>query len=103
MNFNRFLIKLDRFSGWTLLVLIILFIISGYGMTKQTINPVTATFLHDKLLPIPLFIFFILHVGISTRVALRRWKVFKNEKTGDVYILIIGLVLFIFFLWLFFA
>lgn len=102
MTFNRFLIKLNRFSGWTLLVLIILFIISGYGMTKQIINPVTAKFLHDKLLPIPLFVFFLFHISFNARIAFRRWRVFKNEKAGDIYVLVVSLILFIFFLWLYF-
>jgi len=102
MDYNKFLIKLNRFSAWVLLVLIILFIISGYGMTKQIIDPVFATYLHDNILPIPLFIFFLLHVGISIRYALQRWKLFKEKKTTDVYILIISLILLVFFLWLFF-
>ena len=99
---EKFLIKLNRFSAWVLLVLIILFIISGYGMTKQIIDPVFATYLHDNIFPIPLFIFFLLHVGISIRYALWRWKLFKEKKTADVYILIISLILLVFFLWLFF-
>ncbi len=100
---EKFLIKLNRFSAWVLLVLIILFIVSGYGITKRIIDPVFSKYLHDKLLPVPLFIFFLLHVGISIRYALRRWKLFKSEKTGDIYILVIGLILLIFFLWLFFV
>jgi len=100
---EKFLVKLNRFSAWILLILIILFIVSGYGVTKQVINPVFAANLHNKLLPIPLFIFFLLHVGISIRYALRRWKLFKNEKTANAYVLIISLIFLIFFFWLFFS
>lgn len=100
---EKFLIKLNRFSAWVLLVLIILFIISGYGMTKQIINPVFAKYLHDKLLPIPLFVFFLVHVGLSIRYALWRWKLFKERKTADIYIIIISLILLVFFLWLYFS
>ena len=99
---EKFLIKLNRFSAWVLLVLIILFIVSGYGMTKQIINPVSARYLHDKVLPIPLFVFFLLHVGMGVRYAFLRWNLFKSEKTVDIYILMIGLVVLTFFLWLFF-
>lgn len=99
---EKLLIKLNRFSAWVLLVLIILFIISGYGMTKQIIDPVFATYLHDNIFPIPLFIFFLLHVGISIRYALWRWKLFKDRRIADIYILVISLILLIFFFWLFF-
>jgi len=98
---EKFLIKLNRFSAWVLLVLIILFIISGYGMIKQIINPVFATYLHNELLPIPLFIFFVLHIAISSSYALRRWRVFKTLKSANVYALVLGLILLILFFWLY--
>jgi len=99
---GKFLIKLSRFSAWLLLVLIILFIISGFGMTKQIIDPVWATNLHNNILPIFLFTFFVLHVAINSSYALRRWKVFSNQKTIYAYILIFSLVLWAFFFWMFF-
>ena len=100
---DNFLIKLERFSAWVLLVLVILYIISGYGITKGIIDPVFSRYLHDKLLAIPFFIFFALHVGITTRYALMRWGVFKTSKSANIYIFILGLILLAFFLWLFFS
>jgi hypothetical protein len=100
---DRFLIKLSRFSAWVLLVLVILYIISGYGITKGIIDPVFSKYLHDKLLAIPFFIFFVLHVGIATRYALMRWGIFKTAKSANIYIIISSLILLIFFLWLFFV
>jgi Ca2+/Na+ antiporter len=99
---DNFLIKLERFSAWVLLVLIVVYIISGYGITKGIIDPVFSRYLHDKLLAIPLFIFFILHVSISSSFALRRWKVFKTSQSANIYALILGLIILIIFLWLFF-
>ena len=99
---DRFLIKLERFSAWILLILVILYIISGYGVTKGIIDPVFSKYLHDKLLAIPFFIFFVLHVGIATKYALLRWRVFKSQKAGNVYIIIFGLVLLAIFLWFYF-
>lgn len=101
MNFNQFSIKLGRFSAWMLLILILLYIITGYGMTKQIIDPVFATYLHNKLLPIPLFAFFILHVSNCVRFALKRWKIFKNNKTADIYAIIFVIILLILFIWLY--
>lgn len=96
-----FLIKLSRFSAWVLLVLVILYIISGYGITKGIIDPVFSKYLHDKLLAIPLFIFFVLHVGVATKYALMRWGVFKSAKAGNIYVITFGLILLILFLWLY--
>lgn len=98
---EKFLIKLNRFSAWVLLILIVLFIVSGYGMTKQIINPVSAAYLHNKLLPIFLFVFFVLHVSISSSYTLRRWKVFSTAKAANIYVLIFGLLLLIIFFWLY--
>ena len=96
---DKFLIKLERFSAWCLLVLIILYIVSGYGITKRIINPVFSKYLHDKLLAIPFFIFFVLHVGIATRYALMRWKVFETTKSANIYTLVFSLIFLILFLW----
>ena len=101
MNFNYFLIKLDRFSGWALLVLMILYFISGYGMTKEIINPVTAKYLHEVLLPIPMFIFFTIHIAVNLRLALIRWRLASRQWINFYVILLTGLFL-IFFLWLYF-
>ncbi|MBL7154998.1 MAG: hypothetical protein ISS88_00635 [Candidatus Portnoybacteria bacterium] len=102
MNFNTFLIKINRFSGWALLVLMILYFISGYGMTKEIINPVTAKYLHEVLLPIPMFVFFIIHVGLSVRLALIRWHL-ASQKWINFYILLLSCFFLIFFLWLYFT
>ncbi|MFZ5559305.1 MAG: hypothetical protein ACOZAL_00705 [Patescibacteria group bacterium] len=99
---DRFLIKLERFSAWVLLVLMILYVISGYGVTKGIIDPIFSKYLHDKLLAIPFFIFFILHVGIASRYALIRWRVFKTIKSANIYTIIFGLVFLTLFLYLYF-
>lgn len=98
---EKFLLKLNRFSAWILLILIILFIISGYGMTKQIIDPVFATQLHNNILPVFLFVFFVIHVAISSSYALRRWKIFKDSKSANIYAFVLGLILLILFFWLY--
>jgi hypothetical protein len=99
---DKFLIKLNRFSAWILLALIVVYIITGYGMLKGIIDPVFSRYLHNILLPIPLFIFFILHICISSSCALRRWGAFKDSKSANIYALILGLILLILFFWLYF-
>lgn len=100
---DKFLIKLSRFSAWALLVLMVIYIITGYGMLKGIIDPVFSRRLHNDLLPIPLFIFFVLHVGISTRYALLRWSIFKTKKAADIYIIVFIVILLSLFFWLFFV
>lgn len=98
---DRFLIKLNRFSAWALLVLVILYIISGYGIIKGIIDPVFSKKLHEEVLVIPFFIFFVFHVCISSSYALRRWKVFKGQRGAHIYSLIVGLILLSLFFWLY--
>jgi hypothetical protein len=60
-----------------LFVVIILYIITGFGMTRQIIDPVFARYLHTSILPYPLFIFFGLHMIICVRNLFRRF--FKKD------------------------
>lgn len=93
--------KLNRYAAWTALVVVILFIITGYGMTKRIIDPDLARLLHGRVLPIPLFIALIVHGAVSARGALRRWKVFEQQRWADVYVVIASVALLILFGWLF--
>jgi len=102
MSKEQLFVKLNRFSAWVLLVLIVIFIISGYGMTKGIINPVFSKYLHEVLLPIPLFVFFVFHVGMGIRYAFLRWNLFNDKKVLDIYIFIITLSFLVLFLWLYF-
>jgi len=102
MSLNTFLIKLNRFSGWALLVLIIAFIISGYGITKGIVDPVKAKRLHEVILPIPTFIFFVIHIGINIKLALTRWRL-GSQKWINFYVIILSLFFLLFFFWLYFA
>ena len=99
---NVFLVKLNRFCAWALLILLILYVVTGYGITKGIIDPALSKYLHDKLLAIPFFIFFVLHVGISGSYALIRWRVFKNLTSAQVFAAIFCLVMLAVFLWLYF-
>ena len=102
MSFNAFLIKLNRFSGWALLVLMIAYFISGYGITKMIVDPVRAKYWHEVLLPIPTFIFFIIHIAISAKLSFIRWRL-ASQKWINFYVIFLSLIFLIFFLWLYFT
>lgn len=71
---GKILITLNRISAWILFVVIILYIVTGFGMTKQIIDPVFARYLHTVILPYPLFIFFGLHMAFCIKNLFQRLK-----------------------------
>jgi len=93
--------RLNRFAAWTALAAVILFILTGYGMTKRIMDPDLARLLHGRVLPVPLFIALILHGAVSARGALRRWKVFDNPRWADAYVAAASVALLVLFGWLF--
>ncbi len=102
MNWDSILTKTSRITAWIAILLVILFIITGYGMTKRIIDPDLAKYVHQKILPLPLFITLILHGGICARQSLRRWRVFRKQATSDLYVILLSGLLLLFFLWLYF-
>ena len=92
--------KLSRYSAWVVTLIIVLYIITGYGMTKRIVDPDWAKRLHQHILPIPLFVALLLHGGLCARGSVRRWRVFKHPLAGDLYVLAVGVILFGLFLWL---
>jgi hypothetical protein len=98
---NVLLGRISRWSAWVSFVVVLLFIVTGYGMTKQMIDPTLAKFLHAKVLPIPLFLALVVHGGICARDSLRRWKVFKSDAAADLYVAAFSVFLLGFFVWLY--
>lgn len=90
-KFVRIMIKLDRISSWTLLFVIILFAISGFGMTKGIISYSVATNLHFNILaPIGL-IAFLIHTGWGIHLSFIRWGIW-NKITKTLLITIYVLI-----------
>ncbi len=70
------LVKIDRISAWILMILMILFFISGYSMTAEygmgsVIDRVRATQIHVGISELVL-LFFAIHAGIQIYFALLR-------------------------------
>ena len=90
--------KLNRLIVWVLLALMIVLVVSGYGLTKPNlirdltgglINHRIATQLH-YLLDLPLMVFLLVHVTIEVRFSFIRWG-FRNKKLLNMLVLILGL------------
>ena len=99
---GKFLNQIDKFGMWILMVLILSFVLTGYGMTKHIMDPVLAKYIHTQLLPLPLLIFFCIHVVKAVRNQFKKWKLFADERILDIYAYALVLVVTIILIWLFF-
>jgi predicted heme/steroid binding protein len=71
------LFKINRFFAWILLILMFLFIISGYGMTKGIISYELTKTLHLGYIAILLIFVFLTHSFLSVRLAFMRWRIWN--------------------------
>lgn len=84
---HNWLFRIDSLAAWTLLVTILAYFLSGYGMTKGIIDSRLATRLHISLLaPIVAFAF-IVHTSLAIRHSFIRWKIW-NKATMIFLVLI---------------
>lgn len=93
LNLGRLLVKINRFCAWMLLIFMVIFLISGYAWTNRIILPLrSATYMHTHL-DIYLVFFFLVHVLISTKFTLARWRV-GHERLVSGILVIIGVISF---------
>lgn len=93
MNRGRLLIKINRISAWLLLVFMILFLISGYAWWNRILIPLnSAKYIHVNF-DVFLVFFFLVHVLISIRFSLARWRLGHGEAI-NLMLIIIGLASF---------
>ena len=94
---NYYLLKLNRLFVWVLLFLLIIFILSGYGITNPElvealtggiVTRMSAIYLH-RILDMPLLSLLMTHILIELKFALARWGV-KNGKLLNVFLIILG-------------
>lgn len=71
-------IRLDRILAWILFISMLLYFITGYGMTKGIIDSNFAASLHNNYLIYIILISFVFHTGFAIRLALIRWKVWNS-------------------------
>lgn len=94
---NYYILKFDRTITWILLALLIIFVITGYGIVNpQLINELTGGILTRSLslylhatLDVPLLVLLMLHVLIQLRFTLIRWRV-KDGILLNSFIVMLG-------------
>ena len=99
---GKWIEKIDRWGAWILFCLILLFFVTGYGMTKQIMDPALAKYIHTQILPIPLFIFFMIHVMKSLYKKLKSWQLFTNAHWLNIYLYLFVCIITALFIWLHF-
>ncbi|MBF0503832.1 MAG: hypothetical protein HQL14_01900 [Candidatus Omnitrophica bacterium] len=97
---GKFLNKIDKFGVWILMLLVLSFVLTGYGMTKHIMDPVLAKYIHTELLPLPLLIFFCIHIIKAVRNQLKKWSVFKEDRILDMYAYSLVLIITFILIWL---
>ena len=98
----KMLAMIDRHSRWILLALMLLFIITGLGITKNIMDQRLAKQLHENILPIPFYFLFLLHIFYPLPANLVRWKAFKSETVAAVYVYFLAAIFLGLCLWLHF-
>jgi hypothetical protein len=83
---NTILIKAVRWSGWPLLPLILLFLLTGYIMDgryglSQLLDEKTALTCH-RMLHIPMIILVLAHSLPAAYLAMQRWGWIKRRDPG---------------------
>ncbi len=81
-SIHSWLIKVDRISAWILFFLFIIFIVTGYSMTREygmnkLVGIRSAVSIHLGICELVIF-FFVIHSGIRIYFALRRWGIIKR-------------------------
>jgi len=71
------IVKTDRFFAWILFISMLLFFISGYGMTRGIINGELAVNIHNKILPPIVIIAFVIHTWYAIHLAFKRWRIWS--------------------------
>ena len=98
MKFWLLLIRLNRWAGYALAVIVLLYLVSGYGMTRGLIDPGTATRLHQDILPLPLFAVLAIHLSSAIRTGLLRLRLNGNRAVSGIAFLSLAAVLAFFIL-----
>jgi len=91
---GRLLTRINRISAWVLFGLMLVYFITGYGMTKGIIDTVTAARIHNSALPLVILAAFIIHSFLSIRLAFIRWKIWNKFSLSAVTAVFAAIALF---------
>lgn len=99
-NLNLFICKLDRWAAWVLLVVMLAYAITGYGMTKGLIDQDLARSWHLGWLGGVGLLAFIIHTAWAIHLSFKRWRIWN--WAGKTALLLFYLLLLSFFIFVHF-
>jgi succinate dehydrogenase/fumarate reductase cytochrome b subunit len=81
-SINYYLLKIGRISGWTLMALMAIYIVTGFSLcgklgVNRVIDTQTALIIH-QLFDWPLVAAFAVHAATSVYFAMKRWRWIKK-------------------------
>lgn len=94
INWLPIMIKAERLSAWTLLVVAIAFGVTGYGMTKGLIPVNLARTLHFGWLQAIGLAAFVIHTSWGVHLSLRRHKLWNRYSKIGLVAFYVGLILY---------
>ena len=97
-NLNLFICKLDRWAAWVLLVVMLAYAITGYGMTKGLIDQDLARSWHLGWLGAIGLVAFIIHTAWAIHLSFKRWRIWNwAGKTALLlfYLILLGFFIFV--------
>lgn len=97
---NKKLVVVDRYCGYLLFFLMGAYFITGFGQTKTIFDPFAAKIIHDKWLPLPTFVAFILHSLINLRFILIK-KGAQDRLWWNLYLIVLGVIFLGVFLYIY--
>lgn len=77
-SIQYYLLKISRTTGWLLLVLMTIYIVTGFSLCGKlgvsAVLDIQSALLVHKLFDWPLVAVFVVHASITVYFALRRWR-----------------------------
>ncbi|MBF0511691.1 MAG: hypothetical protein HQL13_05100 [Candidatus Omnitrophica bacterium] len=92
---------IDKYTTWILMVLVIIFVITGFGKTKHLMDPVLAAYIHTQILPIPFLILFCIHMLKVVRNQFWKWNLFDNKTICEAFAYLLTLVVTSALIWVY--
>lgn len=89
---SALLVKLDRLAAWVLMIVILLYAITGFGMTKGIIDPSFARSAHFYWLGIVGLVAFTIHVGWGISLSFRRWRIWNVFTKALLALFLLGVI-----------
>ncbi len=90
---SHYLMQIDRFAAWVLFIVVLLYFISGYGLTKGLMDSSLAAKIHLSWLPIAGLIAFTIHSSWAIHLFLKRnhiWNRVSKILLSAVYIFLVS-------------